>query len=162
MPVLLRENNVVSLRTAYVHDNGYLVSFCLDPADLTSLIPKGRDWWAPKDFDWVSKDSAWLYRHLRSPSEEEKLTDALPCVDQDIISMAFERPPEFKLTWADSGQSVAIILNGEPWAFIDETSHEGYSKGILKPRQPYLSPVGKQWDQELFERIFLSERRVTE
>ncbi len=151
---LIEEENVVSLRTAYVYDNGNLVSFCLNPTDLVSLIPKGRTWWAPKDFDWVSQDSTWLYRHLRSPSEEEELMRGSPIVDQDIKPLVFEKPIDLKLLWADSGHSVALYLNSEPWAFIDEATHEGYSKGVLKPEKEYLSPPGKLWDQELFEKIF--------
>ncbi len=40
---------MISLRTAFVEDNGNLVYFCLNPADILSLMPKGREWWAPKD-----------------------------------------------------------------------------------------------------------------
>jgi hypothetical protein len=87
MPTLLRENNVISLRTAMVGDDGNLVGFTLMPADLESLIPKGRKW-APKDFDWVMQDSVWLYRHMRSASEEAKLMRDFPCVEQDVRPLA--------------------------------------------------------------------------
>jgi len=149
MAILVQENNVISLRTAIVGDDGNLVGFSLYPGDLASLTPKGRTWWAPKDFDWVMQDTAWLYRHMRSVAEEKKLMRAFPCVEQDVRPMAFEMPPEFRLLWADSGHSVALYLNGEPWAFIEEERHLGYSKGVLKPA------VGKLWDQELFEKTFL-------
>jgi len=62
--------------------------------------------------------------------------------------MSFAEPPEFILLWADSGNSVAVLLNGEPWAFVYEEKNHGYSKGILKPEN------GNVWDQELFEKIF--------
>jgi hypothetical protein len=149
MGILLKESNVISLRTADVYDGGNLVSFTLNPADLSLLVPKGRTWWAPKDFDWVSQDTVWIYRHMRSASDELKLKHEFPCVDQDIMPIKFNTPPEFKLLWADSGHSVALFLNGEPWAFIHEDTHRGYSKGIIKPG------ADKAWDQALFERTFL-------
>jgi hypothetical protein len=148
MAILLEENNVISLRTAYVGDDGNLVTFRLNPADYTSLIPKGRTWWAPKDFDWVEQDCTWLYRHMRSSSGEKELACGFFPVEQGVGPMSFEKPPEFKLVWTDSGHSVALYLNGEPWAFIHEKTRQGYSKGILK------STIGKLWDQELFEKTF--------
>ena len=156
MPILLEENNIVSLRTAYVHDDGNLVSFSLNPADMLSMFPEGKHW-APKDLEWMLKDSTWLYRHLRSPFEEQKLLKRFPpVVENDIKPLAFNRPPEISLLWADSGQSVVLYLNGEPWALIDEDTHEGYSKGILKPKETDLEPAGKLWDQKRFERLFPS------
>ena len=156
MAILIRERNVISLRTAQIlDDDDNLVEFRLHPADHESLMPKGRNWWAPKDFDSISKDSAWLYRHLRSPSEEQRLGDAFPrVIENHLRPLTFKGSPGFKLLWAESGHSVAAYLEGEPWAFIDETTHEGYSKGILVPKESYLAPPGKLWDQQLFERIF--------
>ncbi len=147
MSVLLKETNLISLRTAYVDDDGNLADFSLMPADLLSVMRKAGKW----DFDWASQDAAWLYRHLRSPDEETTLSRTFPpIIDQDLRPMTFKAPPEFKLLWADSGHSVALYLNGEPWAFIDEETHQGYSKGILKP----FSGTGNLWDQDLFERTF--------
>ena len=152
MAILLQEDNVISLRTAFVNDDGNLAYFSLMPADLESLIPKGRTWWAPKDFDWVSKDSVWLYRRMRSAADEKKLMRDFPCVDQDVKPLAFEKPPQFKLRWTDSGNSVALYLNGEPWAFIHEESHHGYSKGIVK------ETIEKHvWNQALFEKTFVAQ-----
>jgi hypothetical protein len=92
---------------------------------------------------------------MRSPSEERKLADVFPpVVENGLKPLAFDTPPVFKLLWADSGHSVALYLNGEPWAFIDEATHEGYSKGILLPKESYLKPPGKLWDQKLFEETF--------
>lgn len=62
--------------------------------------------------------------------------------------MSFAKPPEFSLHWSDSGNSVAVLLNGEPWAFVCDGKNHGYSKGILKPEYKNC------WDQELFEKIF--------
>jgi len=142
---------VISLRTAFVSDDGNLAYFYLNPADLVSLIPKGRSWWAPKDFDWVEQDSIWLYRHMRSAAEEKKLMRAFPCLEQDVRPMTFEKPPEFNLLWADSGHSVALYLDGQPWAFIEEETHLGYSKGIISRTHK------KAWNQKLFERTFMAK-----
>lgn len=147
---LLEENNIISLRTAYVVDDGNLVGFQLMPAWLGSSIPGSK----PKGFDWASQDFTWLYRHMRSVSDEKRLMHDFPCVDQDIKPIVFEKPPVFRLLWTDSGNSVALYLNEEPWAFIEEESHQGYSKGILKPKVAHLPAVGNLWNQELFEKTF--------
>jgi len=68
--------------------------------------------------------------------------------EADIRMMAFTHPPELKLLWADSGHSVALFLDGQPWAFVDEDKNHGYSKGILRPT------IGNTWDQMLFEKTF--------
>jgi hypothetical protein len=150
---LLEEENIISLRTAFVADDGNLVDFRLLPDWVGSAIPKKKNW-APKDFDWVSYDYAYLYRHKRSGAGEEDLAvDQHPHIEEGIKPLTFDKKPEFKLLWTDSGHSVALYLNGEPWAFIDEQTHTGYSKGILK-RRSGLRAVGKLWDQELFENIF--------
>jgi hypothetical protein len=65
--------------------------------------------------------------------------------------MMFTNSPKFRLVWADSGHSVALFLNGDPWAFIHEDKNLGYSKGILRPT------IGNTWDQTLFEKTFLRE-----
>jgi hypothetical protein len=65
-----------------------------------------------------------------------------------IKAVTFKKPPELKLRWAASGHSVAVFVNGEPWAFIHEERNRGYSKGVMTPA------VGNLWDQELFEKTF--------
>lgn len=122
--------------------------FRLNPADLASKLPKGRKW-RPQDFEWNSLDCVWLYRHALSATDELKLKKDFPYyVQHRVKPMSFEAPPVFKLLWEDSGHSVALFLNGEPWAFIDEASHQGFSKGIIDAR------AGNLWDQKLFEKIF--------
>ena len=76
MPILSKENNVISLRIAQVFDDGNVAGLHLNPADFGPLIPKGRKWWAPKDFEWVYRDSVWLYRHMRSAAAEAELMRA--------------------------------------------------------------------------------------
>lgn len=142
---LLEADNVISLRTVYVQDDGDVACLRLMPAWLDSSVPTGRK---RCDASWASQDYAYLYRHKRSPAEELELMQS-PCMQQCVRSMSFEHPPEFKLVWTDSGHGVALYLNGEPWAFIDETTHRGYSKGILEPLAGSSS-----WNQELFEKTF--------
>lgn len=146
--VLLVERNVISLRSAYVVDIGSLVEFRLNPADLASKVPKGRKWWAPQDYEWVKEDSVWVYRHLMTAAGELDLKNGPPCIEQDVKPMKFNKSPELELVWADSGHSVALFINSEPWAFIDEATHRGFSKGII------VDTDGRQWDQNLFELIF--------
>ncbi len=139
------EDNVISLRTALVMDDGNIADFRLMPKCLDSSIPGVRD---EKAVDWASRDYAWIYRHKRSVDAETDLLEGFPCIEQGIRPMVFERAPSFKLLWTDSGESVALYLDEEPWAFIDEKTRQGYSKGMLKPM------TAKPWDQALFERIF--------
>lgn len=150
---LLEEENIISLRTAFVFDNGDIVSFQLMPVWMGSSIPGAIP--KPRDFSWTSQDFTWLYRHMRSAVDEEKLMQGYPpIVQQDVKPILFEKPPEFRLLWTDSGHSVALYLNDEPWAFVDEQTHKGYSKGVLLPRKKFFQPVGNQWDEVLFENIF--------
>lgn len=141
---LLFEDNVISLRTAIVVDDGNIVGLQLLPACLDSSIPGTK----PKGFDYVLEDGTNLYRHQRSVSEEAKLMSSFAPVEQSVRPMTFKEPPEIKLVWADSGNGLVLYLNEEPWAFIDEETHKGYSKGVLKP------DGGNPWNQELFEKIF--------
>lgn len=142
---LLSEENIISLRTAFVLDDGNIAEFRLMPKCLDSSIPGIHE---QKAVEWALRDNAYIYRHRRSPEDENDLIQGFPCVEQGIRPMVFEKPPEFRLLWADSGESVALYLDGEPWAFIDEKTHEGYSKGIIKPM------TAKPWSQELFKRTF--------
>ena len=78
-----------------------------------------------------------------------------------IKELALENPPKLKLLWTDSGNSVAVYLNGEPWAFIDEHTQKAYSKGVLnsslgKSWNQVSTSIGNPWDQKAFERTFLN------
>src|SRR5437764_666689 len=106
---LLEEDNVISLRTALILDDGNTVYFTLMPANLESLIPEDGKFQVPKDFECISKDRAWLYRYLRSSYEERKLSVRFPRIIENFIKpLAFERPPKFKLLWSDSGNGVVL------------------------------------------------------
>lgn len=146
---LFTENNVVSLRTAVVTVVGNFVIFILHPADRAAKWPKGRTWLRPQDFNWMDEDRVLLYR-LATPTVDELPPNMrFLFVEPMVRLMSFEKPPRFELLWVDSGQSVALHMNGEPWAFIDEASHCGFSKGMLKEGKHM-----RVWDQQLFEKIF--------
>lgn len=137
---VLTEDNPISLRTAIVVDDGDLVYFTLLPRVWDTLISDACD-----NLRW---DSTWLYRRKRSFLKEMQIGRDLLHIERDIKPIAFKEPPALKIRWAASGNSVALWLNGEPWAFIYEASNHGYSKGILRPT------IGNPWDQALFEKLF--------
>jgi hypothetical protein len=134
---LLFEENIISLRNAIVANTGELTFFALIPRslELSSFVV---DELMPV---------AWLYRRKRSFTEEHSLRSDKYSIERYVKPMEFERPPDFKLIWADSGQSAALLLNGEPWAFVDE-ENDGYSKGVLS------NEMGKVWNQQLFDELF--------
>jgi len=172
---LLHEENAISLRGAWVLDDGYVVSFSLSPRWMTTAVPGPRN--------YGKSDRTYLYRRRRSffarmalvplGNTQEKLFSwsspsrknrglrgwvgyfgyrcLVISLEKDIKVMACATPPELRLLWSDSGQSVALYLGGEPWAFIHEEKNHGYSKGILR------ATIGNTWDQELFEQTFISK-----
>jgi hypothetical protein len=76
------------------------------------------------------------------------LRETMVKLENGIKPYCAAEQPAIELTWSDSGQSVAALLNGEPWAFLDGSTGFGYSKGILD------SAVGNPWSQSLFEKTF--------
>lgn len=140
---LLIGNNSLSLRTAVVLEDRGLVSLVLIPQWCESSISM--------DIDWRKSEHTWLYRRRRSFFGELALRRGFFPVEQNVKPLSLERP-ELELLWANSGQSVAVLLNHEPWAFIHEGGNHGYSKGILRPT------IGNLWDQILFEDTFEAEK----
>jgi hypothetical protein len=72
----------------------------------------------------------------------------LVSIERDLKVLQFNRRPELRLRWTDPGDSVALFLEGQPWAFIHQEKNHGYSKGVLRPG------YGNTWDEELFEQTF--------
>jgi hypothetical protein len=135
--ILLEEHNIISLRTTFIIDAGGHVALQMLPAS-SSMAPK-LNVYKTEYWEWLKPYSTFLYQHIPSGG-------VIPF--RGIKELAFEKPPELKLLWADSGNSVAVYLNGEPWAFIDEHTQKAYSKGVL------TSSLGKPWNQEIFEKTF--------
>ena len=140
METLLVEHNAVSLRSAFVLDDGDLVHLLVLPRWLDSSVPRSGD--------YGRSDLTCVYRRKRPLLAEIGLLRGSPPIQRCIKPMKFDKPPELKLLWADSGHSAALILNGEPWAFIHEQKNHGFSKGVLRPS------LGNSWDQDLFDKTF--------
>lgn len=140
METLLVEHNIVSLRSAFVLDDGDLIYFLLLPRWLDSSVPRSND--------YGKSDLTCVYRRKRSFFTEIGLLRSLSPLQRCVKPIKFATTPELKLLWADSGHSVALILNGEPWSFIHEEKNHGFSKGVLR------ASLGNPWDQDLFERTF--------
>jgi hypothetical protein len=168
---IMEEENLVSLRSAIVQDDGYVVSLMLTARKEITSTSK---------FNFAKAGFTYLYRRRRSCFARMSLAPRgatqkhlfqtgsttqrkrgvrgwisyfayrrlLISLEADIKQIEFPCQPELKLLWKDSGHSVALHLNGEPWAFILAEKNHGYSKGILRPT------IGNPWDQTLFESIF--------
>jgi hypothetical protein len=93
-------------------------------------------------------EHTWLFRWRRSFWRELALKRGSSAVEKNVKPMACEITPELKMLWADSGRSVALYLNGEPWAFLCEGEDDGYSKGILSAK------IGNPWREDLFAKTF--------
>ena len=136
----LIEDNCISLRTAVVCDEGDLVYF--------KLLPASGDTALEGAVNYLKWDSTWLYRRKMSFFEELRIKTDRFGIKRKIRPMSFAKRPELKLEWSDCGQSVALYLNGEAWAFIHRDRNQGYSKGIICPSLP------NPWRQDLFEKTF--------
>jgi hypothetical protein len=134
--ILIEEYNVISLRTAFVIDDGECIGLQLFPVR-SSLNPM-PDPRSNECIDWLKRYSAFLYQHYHTQLNRHA----------GIKMLRFVKTPEFEILWSDTGNSVAVCLNGEPWAFIDEQTEKSYSKGVL------AYSTGNPWNQELFEKGF--------
>ena len=131
-------------------DDGNIVALLLSPANSWEY----RTTKEANELEKTTPKPVFLFRHRRSTSGEEDIAKDIFAIERDLIPFKFERTPEFRVIWSDSGHSIALYLNGDPWAFIDEETLKGFSKGILKPEHPRHRPLGNLWDQKLFEKIF--------
>ena len=137
--ILVEEYNIISLRTALVMDDGESVGLQLAPADssvLTRLNPFKDEF-----MERFACYFTFLYLHQHIQLDH----------NLGIKKMQFVKPPAFKLLWVESGNSVAVCINGEPWAFVHEETQKSYSKGVLGSR------AGNPWNQELFEKTFQTD-----
>lgn len=144
--IVLEESNVISLRTALVMDDEDILTLSLNPA-LTPAPTKNI--YKVEFKKWNDACFIYLYRYMRSADEEAVLAKNKHSWERDIKPISFDEPPKLRLQWSDSGNSVALFLNGEQWAFFEEETKIGYTKGILN------SSAGNLWNQELFEKTFL-------
>jgi len=55
--------------------------------------------------------------------------------------------------FSPDGDSVAVFIRGEPWAFIARNTPRGYSKSLSS-----VCSFGQPWSQELFDALFPATR----
>jgi hypothetical protein len=169
---LLREENPISSRIAFVGDDGYFVWLAFLPrsrpsfppmatmelSDRLSAVKSGLSertilYRRPSSpFDWARStlrgENPHSIAHVpnAAPCDEPELVEAMAKVAESIRPLSWSENPVIKLIWSHSGESVAATLNGEPWAFIDGSTQTAYSKGVLG------TAFGKPWDEELFKK----------
>ena len=173
---LLQEENPISFRSALVHDDGYTVGFRLMPPCPATAVPEPRKYESDSAYLYRRRRSIFARMALVPRGVMQKQQFSLDCafrkkqgfwgwvvsiesrlvsisLEQGIRVMAFAHPPDLRLLWGDSGHSVALYLDGQPWAFIHEEKNHGYSKGVLRPS----IGAGNTWDQKLFEQTFIGK-----
>ena len=169
--IVISEENPVLLRRAMVLDDGYFVSLVLCPPQ-TSAIPdaeKGRRYitvvlyrrkrelWTVGCLLPLGSLEAQLVKAAGSLATWWRPIQILAYLwyrtmlvrsERFVRRVVFVRPPILKLIWEDSEKSVALLINGEPWAMIIE-KRGAYSKGVIRGEGS-----SNLWDQNLFDQIF--------
>jgi hypothetical protein len=143
---LSEQENIISLRRAVVQDDGSLVDMLLMLADEDLLKTAGKPL-RPKDLDWIRESCTYLYRHPTSPEDEKEMLQSCSSWQRGVRQMRLETPPAIDFLWSESGHTVVLCLDGEPWSFIDEETRKGYSKGVIQPA------AGEPWSQRIFDKI---------
>ena len=117
----------------------------------------------------------WLY--LTSPTDTEPVADCfvysvVPPTEELSTPHAGTGPPVLlrrfasdvavqsnvpanahRTEFSPDGESVAVFIRGEPWAFIARSTARGYSKSLS-----FVCPFGQPWSQELFDALFPATR----
>src|SRR5689334_5110967 len=130
----LIEENVVSLRTACFSDDG-VVGFLL-------LVPPRPD---PRPDGHLFSNVCYVYKRHRSVLQNLRPSPTRHrAVLRHLKAFRVSTAPEIHFLWSENGRSVAVLVGGEPMAFIAEGKHHGYSKALKKPG------LGNTWDEDLF------------
>jgi len=106
---LVCETNPISHRIALVSDKGSEVFLFVTPRS-------GR-------LDFTESCLAFLYLHPRPLGARGEL-DRQKCLRE----MSFPVPPVIGLLWDETGQCVAALVNGEPWASVTPVAREGSAR----------------------------------
>lgn len=117
----------------------------------------------------------WLY--LTSPTDTKPVADCfvysvVPPTEELFTPHALTGPPVLlrrfasdvaaqpdipanahRTEFSPDGDSVAVFIRGEPWAFIAHGTPRGYSKSLSS-----VCPFGQPWSQELFDALFPATR----
>lgn len=137
-----------SRRTMVFEDDGqsgwlYLsVPGRLDPAAAVWVYNRGE---TPDAFTGYSDSDD---RAPRAPASHMLPGGGLAADDDDEFANS-----EFVARWANDGCSVALLINGEPRAFI-ENAEEGYSKWLSRSGE-----WGHPWVEERYQALFIEKDR---
>lgn len=156
---ILCQENPISLCSAFVLDDGYVVSFGLSDRDHgkwkgTYLYRRRRTLLARMTLTPLGEHQEKVFRFSSSHRifwgwvGHFAYRRFLVALEKDIKVMQFSHQPKMELLGSDPGDSVALLLEGQPWAFIHRDKNHGYSKGVLR------AGFGNIWDEDLFEQTF--------
>ena len=130
------EKHPKSQRTASIEDDGICAWLYL----------------SKRESDEIEKD-AWLYNRIDAPRKEElgKYRNQPPPAIIDYIYEPGQMTPKneknFRFSWSEDGESVALWLFNELHAFILPEQKRGYSR-LLKSSCPWGNPI----DFEAYDR----------
>ncbi|MCA9034036.1 MAG: hypothetical protein KDA91_02845 [Planctomycetaceae bacterium] len=97
----------------------------------------------------------WLYNRINAPAAKQVQSyrgSPPPAPTGFVTDAAIQTPGEgdsWLFQWSEDGESVALLRDGQAMAWLSADSKSGYTRLLLKD-----GPWGKQWDQELFDRLF--------
>jgi hypothetical protein len=141
---VLRDENPISLRSAFVLDDGYKVTFGMAPRHLIPEFPGDPDFGRWKFAHLYRRRRSFLARMTQAPlgANQKESFDwsrsyrgrtafatwlgrlayrrLVISLERDVKVLEFTRPPEMRLIWTDPGDSVALFLEAQPWAFLEE------------------------------------------
>lgn len=137
--IFLESSNPKTGRKAVFEDNGA-------SSWLYLLVDSGQG---------IEKDS-FVYSPI-PPATTFNLSEveqgAAPILYKEIASssayMEIDSESEISFIWSEVNNSVAILIKGEPIAFISDEDQRGYSKSLSKE-----SFFGNPWNQEKYDQLF--------
>jgi len=131
-------DNVISLRTAVFKDDGVLGTLVLLPPE-PDRRPNGH----------LHSDVCWVYRRHPSLIEGSAKVSLKKQEGCNLQPLKIRLDPEISFLWSESGHSVAVVVDGEPLAFISEHKYCSYSKSEKTP------PVHQNpWNEDMFRQLF--------
>ncbi|HEV3145752.1 MAG TPA: hypothetical protein VGZ47_17825 [Gemmataceae bacterium] len=136
--LFLEHKHRESRRLAVLEDNGTSARLYVTAVD--SRIPVA---------------DAWVYNRIAAPPAEEikSYRGGPPLAAQGYASKdaLCEDPSshEWSFLWSQDGESVAVVKDGEPVAFIIGGQKGGYSRELIKD-----GPWGHPWSEEVFRSKF--------
>ncbi|HLW67198.1 MAG TPA: hypothetical protein VKS79_17930 [Gemmataceae bacterium] len=139
----LAEFHNLSRRHCWIDDDGCSAWLYLtEPAaDSATSAPIAADAFVFNHGNPIDPERVQEYRGTQPPL----------CVGFASTEAICSAPGKFSwsLLWSDDGESVAVLRDDAPLAFILNGEKRGYSKAIEK-----VGPYGNPWSKELFERTF--------